>query len=518
MASPNEKLAESLKILHDLQDNNAVVAIRKSHINRIHRERLIKNGFLKTVTKGWYIASNPGERKGDSTSWFTSYWQFCSQFLNDKFGKDYCLSADQSLMMYAGNMSVPKELLIRAPKGINVPVILLHGTTLFSMKSSLPNIAEITVENGIRTLTLPFALIHCSLSMFKKNPDEIRIALTQIKDVSEILRPLLDGSHSAVAGRLAGAFRNNGQIEIAENIIRGMKSLGYDVRESDPFENKPPVILSLMEKSPYYNRIKLMWANMREPVLKIFPKSKGIQKDHKKYLKSIDEIYVTDAYHSLSIEKYIVSAELIEKVRKGKWNADSNEKDRKQKDAMAARGYWLANQSVKKSIVKILDGNNSGKISRQDHGIWYNGLFSPSVDAGLLKASDLAGYRTGQVYISQSMHVPLNKDAVRDAMQVLFELLEAEENPGVRAVLGHFIFVYIHPYMDGNGRMARFFMNVMLASGGYPWTVIPVEERKTYMGSLEKASVDGDIKPFVKFLSYLVSESMKGRPVAKLKS
>ncbi|MEI6175090.1 MAG: hypothetical protein WCR01_15195 [Bacteroidota bacterium] len=38
--------------------------------------------------------------------------------------------------------------------------------------------------------------------------------------------------------------------------------------------------------------------------------------------------------------------------------------------------------------------------------------------------------------------------------------------------------------MDGNGRMARFLMNVMLASGGYPWTVIPVEMHNAYMYSL----------------------------------
>ncbi len=64
--------------------------------------------------------------------------------------------------------------------------------------------------------------------------------------------------------------------------------------------------------------------------------------------------------------------------------------------------------------------------------------------------------------------MPINKDAVRDAMPILFELLENEPDASVRAVLGHFIFVFIHPYMDGNGRMGRFLMNVMLASGGYP--------------------------------------------------
>ena len=82
-----------------------------------------------------------------------------------------------------------------------------------------------------------------------------------------------------------------------------------------------------------------------------------------------------------------------------------------------------------------------------------------------------------------------------------FNLLRDEEHPAVRNVLGHFIFVYIHPYFDGNGRMGRFLMNVMMASGGYPWTVITVDERDVYMGALEQASVQGDIVPFAKFLA-----------------
>ena len=195
-------------------------------------------------------------------------------------------------------------------------------------------------------------------------------------------------------------------------------------------------------------------------------------------MKLVKEIYVTDAYHSLSIEKYQVTPELIEKVRKGVWNLEDNEDDRKQRDAMAAKGYWEAFQAVERSIAKVLDGKNSGEVVDNDHGEWYRELFGPSVAVGLIKPADLAGYRNHQVYISQSMHVPLNKEAVRDAIPVLFELLQQEPEASVRAVLGHFIFVFIHPYMDGNGRMGRFLMNMMLASGGYPWTVIPVEERK----------------------------------------
>ncbi|PXX29209.1 hypothetical protein [Arenibacter sp. ARW7G5Y1] len=64
--------------------------------------------------------------------------------------------------------------------------------------------------------------------------------------------------------------------------------------------------------------------------------------------------------------------------------------------------------------------------------------------------------------------------------------------------------------------MGRFLMNAMLASGGYPWTVIPVEERNAYMNALEKASVDKDITTFGKFISWLVEEGMKGTPEAKV--
>lgn len=63
------------------------------------------------------------------------------------------------------------------------------------------------------------------------------------------------------------------------------------------------------------------------------------------------------------------------------------------------------------------------------------------------------------------MYTPLNKEALRDAMPVLFDLLKTEPKAAVRAMLGHFVFVHTRPYMDDNGRIGRFLMNTMLASG-----------------------------------------------------
>jgi hypothetical protein len=97
---------------------------------------------------------------------------------------------------------------------------------------------------------------------------------------------------------------------------------------------------------------------------------------------------------------------------------------------------------VKRSAGKILEGQNAGETVEADHGDWYREMFGPSVTVGILKPSDLAGYRNQHVYIGQSKHTPMIKDAVRDVMPILFELL---------------------------------------ASGGDPWTVILVEERSPWL-------------------------------------
>lgn len=267
-------------------------------------------------------------------------------------------------------------------------------------------------------------------------------------------------------------------------------------------------MLPIRDTSPYVTRLRLLWQEMREPVIDAFPEPSSTSMGAKEYLKKLNDVYVTDAYHSLSIEGYRVSADLIERVRSGDWDPDRLEHDRNHRDAMAARGYHLAFQAVRKSVAAVLSGKNAGEVADKDHGTWYRELFAPSVTAGLLRPSDLAGYRRGQVFIRGSMHAPVKSGAVADCMAAFFELLSEEEVPSVRVVLGHFFFVNIHPYMDGNGRIGRFLMNVMMAAGGYPWTIIPVDQREDYMSALEEASVRHNITPFAEFLGNRVDRKV----------
>jgi hypothetical protein len=513
MATPQQKLAQSLEALRKLQSGDGAAAIRARALTRTHRERLRKNGFLQEVIKGWYIPSRPDEVKGESTAWYASFWSFCAAYLEERFGREWCLSPEQSLSLYAGNWTVPRQLMVRSPRARNKITKLPYGTSLFDLRAALPDRAGREEKDGMRLFSPESALVECSGSYFVNHSTDVRTVLPMIRDASGLLSRLLGGGHTVIAGRLAGAFRNVGRDRIAGEIVKTMAAAGYDVREHDPFGDTPTGFLHARETSPYVNRIRLLWQKMREPVRDLFPKAPGVPRDIEAYIKRVNVAYVTDAYHSLSIEGYRVTPELIDRVRKGAWNPEANTDDREQRNAMAARGYWQAFQSVQRSVRRVVKGENAGHVADDDHRNWYRELFAPSVTSGLLRPADLAGYRNDQVYIRKSMHVPLNRDAVRDAMPAFFELLREEKEPSVRCVLGHFVFVYIHPYMDGNGRIGRFLINVMMASGGYPWTVIPVEDRNRYMHSLERASVGEDIVPFAEFLGSLVERRLAGKPL-----
>src|ERR1700676_2565748 len=98
MPTPNQKLADALSTLRDLQKDGRRV-FRSKELTRIQRERLLQNGFLQEVMKGWLISSSPSAREGDSTPWYASFWEFCARYCNDRFGDEWHLSPELSLSL-----------------------------------------------------------------------------------------------------------------------------------------------------------------------------------------------------------------------------------------------------------------------------------------------------------------------------------------------------------------------------------------------------------------------------------
>ncbi|MGD0519812.1 MAG: DUF1488 family protein [Terracidiphilus sp.] len=507
MATPNEKLAESLDVLKTLQQGGGRV-FRSDDLSRVHRERLVENGFLQEVMKGWLISASPSARAGDSTPWYASFWEFCARYCLERFGDDWHLSAEQSLWLHGERTVIPDQVVVCSPKGTNHTMKLLFGTSIYDLKESeAPPSENLVTRDGLRLYAPAVSLVAVAESFFARNPVESQVVLGSLADVSDLLRLLLNGGHSAKAGYLAGALRRIGRPGMADEIVGTMNSVGYDVRENDPFETGKKIGATQPAGAPIVGRIQMLWALMREDVTAVFPQAPGLPKNREASLRSVDDIYRSDAYHSLSIEGYTVTPDLIEKVRQSDWDPDHDAADRKNRDTLAARGYWQAFQAVKGVVAKVIGGADAGDLARSAHREWYRELFQPCVTAGLLEAGALAGYRNMPVYLRTSRYVPPRWEAVRDAIPALFDLLEAEPEPSVRAVLGHWLIGYIHPYPDGNGRMARFLMNVMLASGGYPWTVIRVEERDSYLHALDSASIDTNIKPFARFIAQSVQRA-----------
>src|SRR5713226_2200897 len=135
MATPNEKLAESLDALKALQEGGRRV-FRSDDLSRVHRERLVANGFLQEVMKGWLISSSPSAREGDSTPWYASFWEFCARYCNDRFGDEWNSSPEQSLLLHAENTVIPTLAVIYSPRGTNNTVKLLFGTSLYDLKQA----------------------------------------------------------------------------------------------------------------------------------------------------------------------------------------------------------------------------------------------------------------------------------------------------------------------------------------------------------------------------------------------
>lgn len=120
-------------------------------------------------------------------------------------------------------------------------------------------------------------------------------------------------------------------------------------------------------------------------------------------------------------------------------------------------------------------------------------------------------YRNTNVLISGSSHRPVEHFLVEEKMKELINWYNVNKNkihPIELAAEFHFRYVYIHPFINGNGRSARLLMNLILMRNGYPISVIKNDNREEYMKALETASTTGELKSFVDLVADAVDKSL----------
>lgn len=500
-------LAESLA---RVKKQASMQIIKSEQISRIDRERLLKAGALQKIVRGWYLFCQPNTNAYETTPWYINFWDFIQLYLQARFNNDYCLSPETSLSLYLGKNIVPKQIIVLIKTAASFVLQLPHNTSIlvYQEKKNFPT--EINKFNNLNVFPFEYALCKMPETFYLQQPQDAEIALRMLQSAEKILFYLLRDGLIQAAGRIVGGLRHLGNNDLADAIKNSMIAAGFTVAEINLFVKKPLIANKIYLKSPYALRIEAYWYKNRDDIINILPKplfqNPKIQ-NYKLLFKEIDSLYTEDAYHSLSIEGYQVTEDLISKIAKGKWNPDHDQADFNQQNAMAAKGYFEAFKKVKQTIDKMVHAKDPIKILRHDFADWYLALFSSAVTVGIIPVAQLAGFRNQAVYIRNSMHVPPPYHVIPDCIDALFDCIKNENDAGVRAVLAHWLFGFIHPYNDGNGRMARFMMNALLLLGGYPWTIIHVENRQKYLTALEAASVNGDLKIFAQLIAAEIGKS-----------
>jgi len=122
----------------------------------------------------------------------------------------------------------------------------------------------------------------------------------------------------------------------------------------------------------------------------------------------------------------------------------------------------------------------------------------------------LGKYRTVQVFIRGVNWLPSKPNEVATEMAKLFSWYTKNKNklhPLILSAYFHVTFEMIHPFIDGNGRVGRLLMNYILHKNRFPMINIPNKQKYKYYEMLEKAQVEGNLKPFVDFLYVLIIEN-----------
>jgi Fic family protein len=128
------------------------------------------------------------------------------------------------------------------------------------------------------------------------------------------------------------------------------------------------------------------------------------------------------------------------------------------------------------------------------------------VTRGIL--DDAGRYRTRNVRITGAVKAPPDWSKIVALVDELIEKIEkSRAHPIETASFLHHRFVEIHPFSDGNGRVARLLTNLYLIAQNYPPVVLKKEDRGKYYKSLRSADT-GNLDPFANFIAKAVDENL----------
>lgn len=201
----------------------------------------------------------------------------------------------------------------------------------------------------------------------------------------------------------------------------------------------------------------------------------------------MEESYYHHIYHTVAIEGNTLSLSEIRHIIETRYSVPGKSLE-EQNEVVGMHAAMTYMNTTLVSRIGFVTINDILEIHRRVLG------YVDPVEAGR--------FRTTQVFVGH--HIPPHPREVEKHMQELVLWLNSDEamslHPVEFSALAHYKLVYIHPFIDGNGRTSRLLMNLILMQAGYPPVTIRKEQRSEYYHVLELAN-EGDVRPFIRFIA-----------------
>jgi len=390
------------------------------------------------------------------------------------------LTDDLKIVVAAGPVakgSQHEENLVDASVLLDDPARILIGLELRFLREHLE-----MVGLWLKSLVIPRASVE---SAYRENPRPV--VLRRLAHLAE------DVGNARLAGMLTDVIRTNQSVRIG----RGQTGIGRDLIIPQELRSAPTT------HRPWLDRLNIQLGSFQEQIAEEvsrcdFPNPSLTVSD---LIKMARTAKTYDVYHSTSIEGYRIRYEDVSLLLGGSSEGAMGEEETRSR--MAVLGYSHAFDDL---LARLEE--SEGPLPITNHLILdlYANLFQPSVEAGLVAPGALRGWRNAPVFIRGFRFVPPAAERVGELMTALVEFLPGVSSAIVSAILAHLIFVTIHPFPDGNGRVGRFLMNAVLVGSGWPWLTIKEGERGLYFESLQQAQLQNNARPFGRFIAERESE------------
>lgn len=160
------------------------------------------------------------------------------------------------------------------------------------------------------------------------------------------------------------------------------------------------------------------------------------------------------------------------------------------------------------AVYDYLDKLNPYKFDSfcEAHGILMNGLIET---AGKLRSKPV-----GIVKGAEVVHIAPPSEMIKPLMKDLFNYLKNDEDLVlIKSCMFHYEMEFIHPFIDGNGRMGRLWQTLILMDAYPVFEFLPIEtlikeRQEQYYGSLGKSDNAGKSTAFIEFMLEIILESL----------